>query len=358
MDIFMKLLLTLCFTSLYFKAAIADNYEKWIVVTTIQYPTDALKKVAAQPGWRLVVVGDKKTPSDWSLENCDFLSVEKQMELGYEIAELLPWNHYSRKNIGYLYAIEHGAKVIYETDDDNEVTTPIALPEDLQGLVELRTDRKTANIYAYFGRPDIWPRGYPLNEIAYSKNFTILNSEFNGKIGVIQGLVNKDPDVDAIYRLTQGSEIYFKDAPPCIVPPGIFSPFNTQNTVFNYDAFWGLYVPSTTPFRVCDIWRGYFMQRLLWDLNLALCFTAPSAIQERNVHDIYKDFLGEQELYLRADDLLDFLSTWNGSDIAIEKRYLQLMQSLALESYVKQYEIDLLKAWMNDLTKIGYTFPN
>jgi len=100
-----------------------DQISKWIVVTTIHYPTESLKKLATLPDWHLVVVADKKTPSDWSLNNCEFLSVERQLALNYKIIPLLPWNHYSRKNIGYLYAIEHGAKVIYDTDDDNGLLT-------------------------------------------------------------------------------------------------------------------------------------------------------------------------------------------------------------------------------------------
>ena len=33
--------------------------------------------------------------------------------------QLIPWNHFGRKNVGFLYAIAHGAHVIYDTDDDN-----------------------------------------------------------------------------------------------------------------------------------------------------------------------------------------------------------------------------------------------
>ena len=32
---------------------------------------------------------------------------------------MLPWNHFGRKNIGYLYAILHGATMIWDFDDDN-----------------------------------------------------------------------------------------------------------------------------------------------------------------------------------------------------------------------------------------------
>lgn len=65
-------------------------------------------------------VADTKTPLDWQAPtNVDFLSVAKQHELGYKITSLLPYKSYARKMIGYLYAMEHGAQVIYETDDDN-----------------------------------------------------------------------------------------------------------------------------------------------------------------------------------------------------------------------------------------------
>ena len=93
--------------------------DNWIVVTTIQYPTPQLCHLAQEKGWELVVVGDTKTPDGWELEGATYLSIEDQKALGFELAELLPTCHYARKNIGYLYAISKGAKVIYDTDDDN-----------------------------------------------------------------------------------------------------------------------------------------------------------------------------------------------------------------------------------------------
>ena len=70
------------------------KHDKWIVVTTINYPTDTIKKLAVAPGWKLVVVADLKTPKDWALDNVDFISVEDQKNLQYEILPLLPNNHY------------------------------------------------------------------------------------------------------------------------------------------------------------------------------------------------------------------------------------------------------------------------
>ncbi len=39
---------------------------------------------------------------------------------------------FRRKNLGYLWAIQHGATVVYETDDDNELKS--AQPPTLANL--------------------------------------------------------------------------------------------------------------------------------------------------------------------------------------------------------------------------------
>ena len=42
-----------------------EMYEKWIVVTSVAPPTDQVKKLSKIEGWKLVVVADTKTPSNW-----------------------------------------------------------------------------------------------------------------------------------------------------------------------------------------------------------------------------------------------------------------------------------------------------
>lgn len=68
--------------------------SNWVVITTINYPTQTVRTLAKAPGWKLVVVADKKTPRDWQLENVDILDLEKQKTLDYKIKALLPYNHY------------------------------------------------------------------------------------------------------------------------------------------------------------------------------------------------------------------------------------------------------------------------
>ena len=74
------------------------------------------------------MVGDKKSSPISSTDRLIFLSIEDQMKLKYKFIEYCPLNHYARKNIGYLYAIQNGADIIYDTDDDNYPNADWFLP--------------------------------------------------------------------------------------------------------------------------------------------------------------------------------------------------------------------------------------
>jgi hypothetical protein len=73
-------------------------------------------------------VADLKTPVDWaSGPACHYVSVKEQRRLPFSILRLLPFRAYTRKNLGYLYAISLGAQVIFDTDDDNLPTEGIKM---------------------------------------------------------------------------------------------------------------------------------------------------------------------------------------------------------------------------------------
>ena len=48
--------------------------DKFIISTTINSPTEAIKRFDNMHHWKLVVVGDKKTPKNFKLKNGVFLS--------------------------------------------------------------------------------------------------------------------------------------------------------------------------------------------------------------------------------------------------------------------------------------------
>lgn len=50
-------------------------------------------------------------PAAYEVAGVTYLTPDDQEALPYRIAGLLPWDHIARKNIGYMYAIHHGAEV-------------------------------------------------------------------------------------------------------------------------------------------------------------------------------------------------------------------------------------------------------
>ena len=152
--------------------------ERWIVITTIFYPTPAIHKfLNLTTRWNLVVIGDRKTPSDWlsrlygDRSRVLFFSIDQQQSLGFSILDYLPEGSYARKNIGYLVAIACGAQIIFESDDDNLLETndisvlpKIANQNDVPWVAFHRQRSPFVNIYGSFGHPQIWPRGFPVDE--------------------------------------------------------------------------------------------------------------------------------------------------------------------------------------------------
>ena len=133
----------------------------------------------------------------------------------------------------------------------------------------------------------------------------------------------------------------------------------SQNTVFLHDALWATLIPISTTFRVCDIWRGYWTQRLLFDIGGQLAFTPPSVLQYRNAHNSFTDFLDELDLYTKAGSLVSFLHSWQPSDplATLPLRMVELATDMEKEGFWGRKDVNLMKDWVSDLTVVGYKFP-
>ncbi|HRU05793.1 MAG TPA: STELLO glycosyltransferase family protein [Candidatus Brocadiia bacterium] len=278
----------------------ATQEKRFVVLTTILRPTEAVRRFAALPGWQVVVVGDLKTPSDWRLPGVTYLGPQAQRDLFPGLAERLPWNHYARKNLGYLYAMSQGADVIADTDDDNAPLPgwETSVPPPMASL-PLVTSPPVANIYRLFTDEPIWPRGLPLDLVLSNEEIAI-ESAGPQRVLALQGLVDGEPDVDAIYRLTAGRPVRFRHRDPVVLNEGVFAPSNSQNTLWRRQAFPFLYLPSFVTFRFTDILRGWVAQRCLWTVGGRMAFGPATAIQERNPHNLLRDFESEIPCYLQS----------------------------------------------------------
>src|SRR3954447_17378131 len=114
------------------------------------------------PAGKLIAIGDQKGPRQFDLASADFYSLDRQRELPFSLATLLPTKHYARKNLGYLIAMKERAPVIYETDDDN---APLSSWVPLQRTAQaVRVGgQRWFNVYRMYSDELIWPRGMPLD---------------------------------------------------------------------------------------------------------------------------------------------------------------------------------------------------
>lgn len=320
-----------------------------VVITTIQSPTKAIINISKQLGksFDIVIIGDKKSPPDFSVKDARYFSIDKQKNIDSKLAQILPYNHYARKNIGYLIAIKNGAQLILETDDDNipYETFGMDLNPEVEG--ELITARGWFNVYKEFTSEHIWPRGFPLERL----NHEIINNRktCTKKCYIQQFLADKNPDVDAIYRLTQPyKEIDFTQRRPVILAQGTICPFNSQNTLAYKEVFPLLYLPSYVSFRMTDIWRSFISQVIMWSKGWLVSFHSSTVYQERNIHNLIKDFELEIPGYLKNQLIIDILNSISFSG-SIGNRLYQAYEHLRKEEIVREEELNLIENWLKDL---------
>jgi hypothetical protein len=93
--------------------------KKIIVTTSINAPTEAIRKFDAMQDWDLVVIGDLKTPSDYWLKRGMYLDALAQEEYDKDLSDAIGWNCIQRRNFGLLIAHDMKADVVAVVDDDN-----------------------------------------------------------------------------------------------------------------------------------------------------------------------------------------------------------------------------------------------
>jgi len=333
--------------------------------------------ISGKQKWCCVIVGkNQSTNHGVQIEGCLYLGPKEQRSLPYEYSQLVPPNNlYGMKNIGYLFAIHHGAKVIFDGDEYNifiRPNIPLLLESASKTLkIQMAQTRGTfLNPYLAFG-PNIYaqPRGFPLpketstnmsNECSIPINLEQSSTQDASgfSIGIIQILADS-PDQNGLERVSQRRRVRFTN--PCkydmmVLPPGVASPYNNQATLHMYASFFGLHLPITINEYLADIWRGYFTQGLLWKLGITVAIQKPFTVRKQKFVE-KMDSLSEYNANQKILSAVDFITKWTPSSTSLP----ELMQELAIEFYEREYweeaDVLLLKAWINDLQSLDYQFP-
>ena len=283
--------------------------KKIIVTTTINAPTEAIRKFDAMPDWELVVVGDKKTPK-YELERGTFLPWTYVGEQYAALVELIGYNSVRLgRMVAFIEGYKRGADILASIDDD-------CIPMENWGkeiYVGREISAKEYSIYkssiCFDPHISSWSekqpphRGLPLEE--HSSSYQI------GKTSIVplvqENLCDGEPDVDALHRLVIDYEEWcdWLDEPYFC---NSFSPINTQNTFIHRSALKDFY--ANIPFigRADDIWAGYIFQ---WLHPRSTVYCPPTAkhAQERTIQSIVDDLEDEIFMYRNTYKFLKTIKT-------------------------------------------------
>ncbi|XP_041028588.1 probable glycosyltransferase STELLO1 [Juglans microcarpa x Juglans regia] len=348
--------------------------KQWIVVSVSNYPSDSLRNLVKIRGWQVLAIGNSKTPSDWGLKGAIFLSLEQQASLGFRVVDFLPYDSYVRKTVGYLFAIQHGAKKIFDADDRGDVIDGdigkhfdvVLVGEGARREVILQyshdnPNRTVVNPYIHFGQRSIWPRGLPLENVGEVEHEEYYTEVFGGKQFIQQGISNGLPDVDSMFYFTRKSglealDIRFDEhAPKVAFPQGIMVPVNSFNTIYHSAAFWGLMLPVSISSMASDVLRGYWGQRLLWEIGGYVVVYPPTV--HRNDRTEAYPFSEEKDLHVNVGRLIKFLVSWRSNEHRFFEKILQLSFAMAEEGFWTDKDVKFTAAWLQDLLAVGYRQP-
>jgi len=264
--------------------------NKYIVTTSIYPPSKATLKFLQMEDWKLIVVGDLKTPHDlYKKLDLIYLDPTFQEERYRRLSNAIGWNCVMRRNLGFVYAYELGADIVASVDDDNIPYTNWGYNVVIDREIDAdcyTNDSGVFDILQATNHKELWHRGYPLE---YAKTSI---TKYEGQIKItpsIQAdLWDGDPDIDAVCRKLYNPQNLILDLKGPTISNS-YSPFNSQNTFISRETL-PYYMVLPYVGRMDDIWGGYICQYLL---NIRPVFFPASVTQERNIQSIKKNLEDE-----------------------------------------------------------------
>ena len=128
--------------------------KKSVIITTINSYENTSIDFFLKYDYNIIIVGDLKTPHN-TYSDKDLKYIHPNNKLFESFEKILPYNHYCRKNIGYLLAITSGSEIIFDTDDDNYPLNNFNSWDKLLDESKTITSPKFPNIMSLFTKTDM-----------------------------------------------------------------------------------------------------------------------------------------------------------------------------------------------------------
>lgn len=312
----------LVLTTIYDPVVLIDYFEnfkkndhldqvKVFCIPDMKTPTKAYKRCAELKTKGLDIICPTIEEQEFFLNRIGFLPT------------LMPYNSETRRNVGYLMALESGLDFVISIDDDNYCTANEDIFESHSVVCRKRVEGEiVTSETGWYNICDLlelsnsckaYPRGFPY--YARHQNEKIESSQGVANTPINAGLWLKDPDVDAISWLV--NPVYSKTfkGKSIILANNTWSPINTQNTGLNRDIIvcyycirMGYPLLGTPIERYGDIFSGYFTQACVRHMGGSVRFGTPIAEHRRNNHDYLNDATNEWTCIMILNDFLPWLT--------------------------------------------------
>lgn len=144
-------------------------------------------------------------------------------------------------------------------------------------------------------------------------------------------------------------------APKVALPQGVMVPVNSFNTMYHSPAFWALMLPVSVSTMASDVLRGYWGQRLLWEVG-GYVVVYPPTVHRYDRIEAYP-FSEEKDLHVNVGRLINYLVSWRSDKHRLFEKILDLSYGMAEEGFWTDRDVKLTAAWLQDLLAVGYQQP-
>jgi hypothetical protein len=99
-----------------------------------------------------------------------------------------------------------------------------------------------------------------------------------------------------------------------------------------------------------DIWRSFIVQRIAWTCGWKILFHEADVIQDRNEHNLLKDFEDEIPGYLNNSRICKMLEDLdlNRGEKNISENLLRCYLMMTKNNFIGKEELPLLDAWLSE----------
>jgi hypothetical protein len=311
------------------------------VVAGVNRVTTAMRRVIDE-GWDVILVEDRESPNAGEAEGLHRITVDEQREMDYRVASELPRSHRSRKALGYLRALEMGADVIYDAEGDSvPYVGKLGSPRWISNGSATAAS-KFGNPYSVIVKGEmLWPRGFPLRRLRHAGSMMRQTGE-DLDVGVWQCLLDREPDVDSVYRLVLGREHFFDPFEPFAVQPGTYVPINSRATFWKPELAELMFLPTTAGSGFADILRGWVAQPIMWNRGFSAGYAGSIVRRDGGKRDLMEDFESEVSCHLDTERAVEAIGEAESVRTAYER--------LASVGVVSRRDASLARMWERDVS--------